>query len=938
MAKIYLLTAPFDEEAKTGDGQYAASLELGFVESYKHIPCKWLKKDKGNYTIPFPEGTTSIPEATIPSAIVLQPVANENTIISGYKLNDEFASATAAQEVNEKTVSPKTPKVIVKHDNSLQSLTIMDIYSQKPIQLDALKVDAIINALKAKKSNLSEAIKANTAELSKYKKERSKLDYLIKAYNKNESNIQDHCTLNEYIEAHLRNDDFLERNKKALRNFKALKKHFSAPVNTKELEKLADKLTGVKEYSYDFHSKSLPYDLENDTKFRNYYGFDGLKGSISNIIEQLEELKNIRNAVAEKYSYSVKALEEIETDPNEKLNFIKFLFNKGFNDTYNEQKFIKALSTPNVEEAIQVYKNIKDKLGKSQDVISNKAGCRDKLISELQTLVSKKQEPYLSANEKLSGFYSKRKLSASEGFHLAYQANRQDPMKPEVIKSIITSMKPIDEDTRLDIHIRPPDCGVFITPEDIKKFQEAGVKVNITIHEYKQNYTRRYLQQYTHDLMRQADSVQFFNAADRDNAIIAATYGDCDKRNTIEVTGVAKKIREVGKDFPLDKYPVEKYDLAGKSGLTVASQKLSTAPSQPLDVVAKKPNILSFGTIRPGKGFEEALTLARLVNDNPSGIWDRIKRVPIVKLAGDPQDKELMQKIVVERFGETAVKNYQLGHAYNSSDRRNYWKNLVAELNRKVKEERAPLKNPYLEIHPWCEPEELLALKKSCKYVCRMDDMGMRNNGSAIISVLDVGVVYTKFGSVTDDIFIKGSQYGNAVDIGEYRYGKYSLLKKEEEFKKQNSNKELPKWLIKNPDSAYKRQSESRDPKDILDSIIAREENQLSSVNVKDSDNYKTIVEAQKLLTERFTLKNAVEHLLENIGLKHLIIAEEIDELFEDVTPGQTQADNLDELFDIPLERFSLSRSCPELGLFGSKRSTLEITEESNKLKTIKVN
>lgn len=74
---------------------------------------------------------------------------------------------------------------------------------------------------------------------------------------------------------------------------------------------------------------------------------------------------------------------------------------------------------------------------------------------------------------------------------------------------MIASMQPIEEDTHLDIHIRPPDCGVFITPEDIKKFQEAKIKVNITIHEYKQNYTRRYLQQYTHDLMRQADSVQF---------------------------------------------------------------------------------------------------------------------------------------------------------------------------------------------------------------------------------------------------------------------------------------------------------------------------------------------------------------------------------------------------------------------------------------------
>lgn len=194
MTKIYLLTAPFDEEAKTGDGQYAASLELGFAENYEHIPCKWLKKDKGDYSIPFPTGTTSIPEETIPSAIVLQPVANENTIISGYKLKDAVSSPEKAQEVNNKTASPRTPKIIVKHDNSLQSLTIMDIYSQKPIQLDEPKVDEIIDLLEIKKSALEKAIEDNNADLSKIKKQKSKLAYLTRLYKENKENIQDYCT------------------------------------------------------------------------------------------------------------------------------------------------------------------------------------------------------------------------------------------------------------------------------------------------------------------------------------------------------------------------------------------------------------------------------------------------------------------------------------------------------------------------------------------------------------------------------------------------------------------------------------------------------------------------------------------------------------------------------------------------------------------------
>ena len=98
----------------------------------------------------------------------------------------------------------------------------------------------------------------------------------------------------------------------------------------------------------------------------------------------------------------------------------------------------------------------------------------------------------------------------------------------------------------------------------------------------------------------------------------------------------------------------------------------------------------------------------------------------------------------------------------------------------------------------------------------------MRNNGSAIISVLDVGIVYTKFGSVTDDIFIKGGKYGKAVDIGEYRYGKHSLLKLHQKNIEDHGDAAAALMkLLKDPDDSYKRRTESRDPKEILDSIIA---------------------------------------------------------------------------------------------------------------------
>ncbi|RUR06901.1 Dot/Icm T4SS effector Ceg32/SidI [Legionella sp. km772] len=927
MAKIYLLTAPFDEDAKTGDGQYAASLETGFAQHYTKIPCVWLKKDDHKYNIPLPAGTESFPEKTIPSAIVLQPVANENTIISGYKLTTESATAEEAEQVNKQTVSPKTPKAILNPDNSLRSLTIMDIYSQKPIHLDTLIVKGLIESLNEKKTKLEEAIALNHEKMPRSQK--AKIAFLVKTYRSNEGNIQSHCSLNEYIEAHIANKAFLTRHAKALSVFTALDKHFAGPVDLNALEKLADKLTGVRDYAYDFHSHTLPYDLENDKGFRNLYDLDGLKSSIEAICKKLKAL-SIRQRVIKQYPLSVHELSS-EAELDDKLKLINLMYT-GYAGEYSKEKFIEAFLESNpldlelaandeIEQALRFYTKI-DKLLASKSNIVDKKAYRDKLLPRLQALLSCNFEPYQSVNSTLNSFYGKRKFSASEGFHLAYQANQRDPIKYKVIDDIIKSMQPIEKDTHLDIHIRPPDCGVFITAADIKKFQEAGIRVNITIHEYKQNYTRRYLQQYTHDLMRQANSVQFFNASDRDNAIIAATYGDCDKRNTTEPSGIEKKKREVGADFPLDKYPVQKYDLAAKSGLTVASQNLSTEPSHPKDVVAKPGNILSFGTIRPGKGFEEAYKLAQLIKEDADTIRGKIRTVPVVKLAGDPQDRDLMQKIVVERFGSAAVEAYQQvpSQAYKDSftngQRRDYWKNLVNALNKKVTEEAVPLNNPYIEIHPWCEPHELLALKENCKYVCRMDDMGMRNNGSAIISVLDVGIVYTKFGSVTDDIFLKGGKYGKAVDIGEHRYGKHSLFLKAEEYARAHKKEPL---LLKSPDSAYKRQSESRDPKEILASIIAREKNQIdNAATIEESDNYQTVLEAQKLLTEQFTLKNATDHLLGNIGLGHLIAEADIDELAE-VDPVQSQAYTLEELGDIPITPFRRSKSYPDLGFFGGR-------------------
>lgn len=687
----------------------------------------------------------------------------------------------------------------------------------------------------------------------------------------------------EFFEANLNKKAFDKRVKDAIDELTHIKNQFGKLVDERKLLAAIDKITGVSSYQANLDSGCLAYGLE-EKNISDIFDYAQLEKSITDIIEKIDQKLTLK-------------------------------------------------ADPQLQQLRKEYHELK------QNVLSPTTSPKA-LLKDLELLVTNRSEINREYSALLPSYFGKIKFSAKDLFHMAYESNQQDPTKKSVIDDLIRSMKPIDEETVLDIHIRPPDTGVFITPKDIKRIQSHGIKVNITVHEYKQNYTRRYLQQYTHDLLREADSVLFFNERDRDNACYAAKHGDCDRRNTDPV----KRKAEVG-DKELETYPVDPYDLQSKSGLTVASQKLSSVPKDWRDILDKEPNILSFGTIRPGKGFEEALSLAQCIREDNLSIKQKIGKVPVVILAGDPQNRKLMQSIVEERFGKNAVELYQQQNGFDkrfsNQQKRDYWKKLVNTLN-KTKQ----LHNPYIEIHPWCEPYELEELKDRCKYVCRMDDMGMRNNGSAIISVLDVGIVYSKFGAVTDDIYCKGGKYGNAVDIGEHRYGVYNLeqqqlagLEKEnkarakrdlkpltlEEYNEQNPP------LRSNPDSTYKRRSGSRKPEDILGSILAREYDQICQAEkgvITESQNYKTVIEAQDLLSNHFTIKNSVDNLLRITGNKKLIEPEK--ETTEEVVDVFSPLQEITEAIAEFEHETGQEQTTEDSEIVGDKAKNLEAENQAN--------
>lgn len=703
---IYLLTAPFDEEAKTGDGQYAASLVKGFSLHSPETDCIWLKAEDGHYVIPRFKGVTPIPEGTLPTVEVLQSVANGRTVLSGYRYNKDASPEDFLPWVEAQTTLA-TPKMLFSGSGVLSHLFYTRLEDGRTFCL---------------------------------------------ARNRMSMNIA-----------------------------------------------MTDKLLASYETALFQTQKEID---ASEQRLREQISVASKK-ECSRIRSHIEQLKKNHKQLVSK----MKASEHWQS----------------------------------------LLKTIHEQFQAEQPDITVLTNSLESLSLVASDALAKIDAPLPSL----------KKPSLSELFKAALSAAQNDPTRQALIKQLIATMqnRAAGRKIGIDIHIRPPQTGAFVTARDIKRFQDAGFIVNLTIHEYKQNYTRPHLQAMTHDLMRQADSVLFFNEKDRKSAIKASQNG------FLLTTSLLP-------NKPL--YPIKPYDLAIKAReLTVASQMLSGSPENIETILAREPNILCFGTIRPGKGFEEALGLAEEILKRVQAGNDTFRHSVIV--AGDPQDVTLMQQLFEQRYGINRMQQLQEKMPAPRPDtpaaqRRDYWQSIKEELENQLHDENQIPENPFLEIVPWCDRGAFEQLKRRCKYVCRIDDMGMRNNGSAIISVLDVGIVYTKWGCVTDEEYLPGGIHAGAVDLGANKYG-VNQSQKFFDRKRQTL-------------SSYRRDPGSRPPATILDSIIAREENQKQCENQPAlSANYQSIVKAQALLQGTFTLKNSVYHLKKAFAGAKVTLVDVINEL-----------------------------------------------------------
>ncbi|QDQ39251.1 hypothetical protein E3226_001925 [Legionella geestiana] len=694
---IFLLTAPFDENAKTGDGQYALSLAAGFLEFGEGTDCIWIREADKHYSLPCYKGCTPVPAGTLPTVEVLQSVANGHAVLTGYRFREGASLSYIIPRIIRQTTLA-TPKMLISESGTLTSLFYTSLFGGKVNQLERHSLETQLEKLDALMADYDEALQG-------------------------------------------------------------------ASENVQSIEQCLNQERGA--LTKGEHSR--------------------MRRSLETYKQSCKQLKKKRKVVQD----WIKLLLHIEGE-------------------FHATQLNTALLT--------------------------------KALWSLSMLPA---EALFNLSEPLPPL---KKPSVNLLFAAALSAARIDVLRQNVIEQMVKSIHKLADGrtSGIDIHIRPPQTGAFFMPMDIKRFQDEGFAVNLTIHEYKQNYTRPHLQEMTHALMREADSVLFFNEKDRKNAIRASQKGVLLFGRLIPGGGL---------------YALEPYDLAGKANeLTVASQLLSSNPESIEAVLAKPPNILSFGTIRNGKGFEEALGLAREIKRRVQAGDKRFTSTVFV--AGDPQGTALMQELFAERYGEQRLKKLQQTFRAPQADasdaeRRAYWQLVKDELEEQLQNENLPPENPFLVIYPWCKPKVLERLKHLCKFVCRMDDMGMRYNGSGVISVLDAGIVYTKWGCVTDEQFINGGEYEGAVDLGSNKYGIHQS-RKFFDSRRQTL-------------STYRRDPGSRPVAAILDSIIAREKNQQKYKNQPWlSDNYQSVKKAQALLREVFTLENSTNHLKQAFAARHL--------------------------------------------------------------------
>lgn len=365
-------------------------------------------------------------------------------------------------------------------------------------------------------------------------------------------------------------------------------------------------------------------------------------------------------------------------------------------------------------------------------------------------------------------------------------------------------------------------------------------------------------------------------------------------------------------EFNFDYKP---YDLESKSSLTRVVPTVADIDGfDPENAIKKPANLIIFGLIRDGKGFEDALSIIRKIH------FEKKAELPETRLivVGKVFSYDLLADLMNAKFGlknivsDVDLKNIDQFETQDEAKpeidrlikeiRRSKLKDIKSALqkagsytddieyyvlNQKMSQylSSATLKvqvtNPcnlqilveeLIFLIPEALPidfalnvgkQDLPGIFAQAKYAIKFDEKGWANNASGLINMLAFGcILYTGFGMCTDEEEIK-AKYPGAIVMPKRRYGlkegEYFSPKEEEKSKRQHFKSQSTKKLS----IESKVQFVCED--DVIKDIIARECGKAPSKGgVLDStfDNMSTFAVASKLLGEEFHHKKIATEIV----------------------------------------------------------------------------
>lgn len=429
----------------------------------------------------------------------------------------------------------------------------------------------------------------------------------------------------------------------------------------------------------------------------------------------------------------------------------------------------------------------------------------------------------------------------------------------------------------LNLQLRPLETGLLFVPNDLVRFKEQKIKVNVTCHEYKLNETRPIFQAILHQYFIEADTVSFFNLSDLTKASKHANH------RAFNFSALSGERQQEWIDLGDHKFKEwracfqhEAYNLVKKMILTRVPPTISSDETNYELFLQKKPNILVFGTIRQCKGVEEAIDIAKVLKSKQSSsAEDFVLKDTRVIIIGNPiggdAGTQLILNLIKKRFDFKVFKNVlnvtckqeflnRIKQIINDNDLK---KNIELfeknELEHNIKE-LLPI-----DIKIGCDAAEIRVLCNNTRYAIKYDNKGWANNASSHISCLANGcIVYTGWGMNTSREVVDGGKYQDAIVFLAKKYGLKDgekLTLKQKMDREQQKHYQIKDTLVpnnKDPVTAEKvladiinRESANHKVGDmeempsesvVDDSILSREFKTLADMNQKSFESAKNLI------------------------------------------------------------------------------------------------